>query len=142
MRMINRVSDIRTVMVAGAGTLGMRIALRCALDGYQVIMFDTNAPQLDRAQRMQARLVRGLLKSGKVTQAQVDRLTTNLCVTSDMSEAVKDIDLISESIIEDVDIKNAFYADLTPRLEPGVIVTTNTSFLLASQFLNSVKEPE
>jgi 3-hydroxybutyryl-CoA dehydrogenase len=45
-------------------------------------------------------------------------------------------------VIENVDLKKAFYADLTPRLESGVIVTTNTSYLLPSQLLESIAEPE
>lgn len=142
MRQINSIDDIKAVMVAGAGTLGMRIALRCALDGFKVKMFDINEGQLEAAKAMQARLLRGLLKTEKVTQAQADLVSANLIVTSDIDEAVKDIDLISESVIENVDLKKAFYADLTPRLERGVIVTTNTSYLLPSQLLESIAEPE
>ena len=142
MRTITSVNDIKTVMVAGAGTLGLRIALRCALDGFKVKMFDISEPQLKQAQTMQARLLGGLLKDGKVSQAQADLVTVNLSVTSDIDYAVQDIDLISESVVENVKIKQDFYADLTPRLESGVIVTTNTSFLLPSQLLSSVKEPE
>lgn len=142
MPMIKCLDDIKTVMVAGAGTLGLRIALRCALDGFKVKMFDINEQQLETAQAVQARLLRGLLKQGKVTQAQIDLVTSNLIVTSDIDESIKNVDLISESVIENLDIKKAFYADLTPRLEPGVIVTTNTSYLLPSQILDSIKEPE
>lgn len=142
MRTINTVDDIQRIMVAGAGTLGMRISLRCALDGFNVIMFDINEQQLSVAQTMQAKLVRGLLKASKITQAQADQALVNLSMTSDINQAVENIDLISESVIENLDVKNAFYADLSPRLESGVIVTTNTSFLLPSQIVSSVKEPE
>ena len=139
---IKCIDDIKTVMVAGAGTLGQRIALRCALDGFKVKMFDINEPQLETAQGMQTRLLRGLLKQNKVTQAQVDSVASNLVATNDIDFAVKDIDLISESVIENLDVKNTFYADLTPRLDAGVIVTTNTSYLLPSQMLGSIQEPE
>lgn len=142
MRNIKSIDDIRTVLIAGAGTLGLRIALRCALDGFQVTMFDTNEQQLETAQAMQARLVRGLLKTDKITQAQADKVAKNLRVSSDLDDAITDIDLISESVTENVELKKAFYADLTPRLEPGVIVTTNTSFLLPSDLLESIQEPE
>lgn len=140
--MVKSIDDIKTVMIAGAGTLGLRIALRCALDGYVVKMFDINQEQLDVARTMQAKITRGLLKTGKITQAQADLTNANLSVTSDIDEAINGVDLISESVIENVDIKKAFYADLTPRLEKGVIVTTNTSFLLASSLLESIQEPE
>ncbi len=136
------INDINTVMIAGAGTLGLRIALRCALDGYVVKMFDLNHEQLEIAQSMQAKLTRSLLKNDKISEQQADMAQLNLSVTSDMNVAIRDIDLVSESVTENLDLKKAFYADLTSRLDDGVIVTTNTSYLLPSQLLNSIKQPE
>jgi len=129
-------------MVAGAGTLGLRIALRCALDGYTVNMYDISDEQLKSAQAMQAKLTRSFLKHGKISQQQADFASQNLLVTSDIDQAARDVDLVSESVIENIELKKKFYADLTPRLEKGVVVTTNTSFLLASDMLEAIQEPE
>ncbi len=129
-------------MVAGAGTLGLRIALRCALDGFKVRMFDISDEQLEYAQKMQAKLSRSFLKQGTISQQQADLVTQNLIATNDIHNAVEDIDLVSESVIENIEIKKKFYADLTPRLDKGVIVTSNTSFLLASDMLEAIEEPE
>ncbi len=129
-------------MVAGAGTLGMRIALRCALDGYTVRMFDINSEQLSTAQSMQAHLAKGMVKRGEVTADQVERAMQNLMPTNDLDEAIAEVDLISESVIEELDIKLDFYQSLTPKLPSGTIVTTNTSFLLPSQMLSAIAEPE
>jgi 3-hydroxybutyryl-CoA dehydrogenase len=139
---IKTIDDIKTVMVAGAGTLGLRIALRCVFDGFKVKMFDLSEEQLNTAQVMQTKLTRSFLKAGKITQQQAGLVKVNLSTTSDIEEAVKDIDLISESVTENVDLKRAFYADLTPRLPKGVIVTTNTSYLLPSALLDSIQQPE
>lgn len=136
------IDDIQNVLVAGAGTLGLRIALRCALDGYKVTMFDISDQQLETAIGMQNYVVKRLLKQSSVSQDQVDQARANLRTTSDIDDAVQGVDLISESVIEDIDLKKAFYADLIPRLEKGIIVTTNTSYLLPSQLLDSIQEPE
>jgi len=136
------IDDIKHVLVAGAGTLGMRIALRCALDGYQVTMFDINEEQLAKAKNMQAHLMSGLAKNNRISEQQISLADANLIATSDVDKAVQGVDLVSESVIENLDLKKQFYADLTPRLEKGVIVTTNTSYLLPSQLLESVTEPE
>lgn len=140
--MTKKIDDINNVLVAGAGTLGMRIALRCALDGYNVKMYDTNAEQLLIAQNTQAHLTSSYFKKGMLTEEMVDRASTSLTITSDIDEAVTNIDLVSESIIEDIDVKQAFYADFSPRLTPGTILTTNTSYLLPSQLLEQIVEPE
>lgn len=134
--------DINRVLIAGAGTLGMRITLRCALDGYRVTMFDINTEQLKTAQSMQTHIAAKLLKDGAVTKAQVELAEQNIIVSSDLDEAVIGVDLVSESIVEDLDIKLAFYRDLTPKLESGTIVTTNTSFLLPSQLVSAMTQPE
>lgn len=136
------INDIQNIMIAGAGTLGMRIALRCALDGYKVRMFDINQAQLETAKSMQAHLTKGMLKRGEVTEEQATLAQTNLLATENLDHAIDGVDLVSESVIEDIDIKLAFYNDLTPKLPSGTIVTTNTSFLLPSQMLSAIQEPE
>lgn len=136
------IDDIQNVMVAGAGTLGMRIALRCAFDGFKVRMFDINPDQLQTAKSMQAHLTARLLKQGDISVAQADLAAENLMLCSDIEDAIKDVDLVSESVVEDLNIKLQFYDDLTPRLPKDTIVTTNTSFLLPSQMLSAMAHPE
>lgn len=139
---MKKIDDINRVLVVGAGTLGLRIALRCAFDGYQVKMFDVDQQQLANAVEMQTRLAQQFVKRRLVDQQQLINAKQNLTVTNDLNEAVKGIDLVSESVTENIDIKNEFYADLMPRLESGVIVTTNTSYLRPSDLLEAVPEPE
>lgn len=136
------IDDIKTVMVAGAGTLGLRIALRCAYDGYAVKLYDIHNEQLEAAQAMQAKLTSRFLRHGKITQTQADLANANLIVTNDIGEATRDIDLVSESVIENVELKKEFYRDLTPRLDNDVVVTTNTSYLLPSDLIDSIAHPE
>ena len=138
---MKQVEDIRHVMVAGGGTLGLRIALRCALDGYHVMLFDLQQSQLDIAKQQHARLVRNLLRDGQISNAQAERVATHLKTTTELSVAVTDVDLVIESITEDVPIKNAFFSDVCPLLPPEVLLATNTSFLLPSQFLASIDRP-
>ncbi|GGZ98624.1 3-hydroxybutyryl-CoA dehydrogenase [Arenicella chitinivorans] len=138
---MKQIDDIRQIMVAGGGTLGLRIALRCALDGYHVTLFDLQESQLETAKQQHARLVHGLLRDEQVSNAQAGRVATHLQMTTDLSEAVKETDLVIESITEDVPIKNAFFTDVCPLLSPDVLLATNTSFLLPSQFLSAVDRP-
>ncbi len=140
--MTKTIDNIQNILVVGAGTLGLRIALRCSLDGYKVKMYDIDADQLATAKDMQAHLISSYFKKGMLTQEMVDRANSGLTVTSDIDEAVTDIDLVSESIIENIEVKKQFYADFTPRLAPGTILTTNTSYLLPSQLLEQIVEPE
>lgn len=136
------IDELQNVLVVGAGTLGMRIALRCAFDGYKVKMFDVSDVQIDKALGMQARLSSQFLKRGLIDLELLERAKSNLTTTTDLDHALENVDLISESVFEDIDVKRAFYADLTPRLADGVIVTTNTSYLLPSDMLGSIEQPD
>ena len=136
------IDDIQNVLIIGAGTLGLRIALRCAFDGYKVKMFDLSDAQIDKALAEQASLSSRFLKKGMIDVEQLERAKTNLTCTTDLDQAIENIDLISESIFEDIDVKRKFYAELTPRLDEGIIVTTNTSFLLPSNMLDSIHQTD
>lgn len=135
------INDIENILIAGAGTLGLRIALRCAMDGYNVVMYDIGEKQLETAVEMQAYLSKTCLANGIVDQEMVDRAQGRIRVTTDLADACQNIDLVSESVIENLDLKKEFYSNLTTHLDDDVIITTNTSYLLPSQLLESVKYP-
>ena len=136
------VGDIKNVLVAGAGTLGLRIALRCAMDGYHVVMYDISDQQLHTALEMQASLSKAYLKNGIVDQAMVDRAKKNIIITTNIEQACNNIDLVSESVIENIEIKKQFYRDIAKHLDRDVIVTTNTSYMLPSQLLDVIEQPD
>jgi len=136
------VGDINKVLIVGAGTLGLRIALRCALDGYQVTMYDISEKSLAKAVEMQAYLIKAYLKKGILTQEMIERAKNNLSTSTDLAQSCKGIDLISESIIENIDIKREFYKDLMKHVAQDVIITTNTSYLMPSELVDCIDAPE
>ncbi|MBX2849593.1 MAG: hypothetical protein KTR16_14825 [Acidiferrobacterales bacterium] len=105
-------------------------------------MYDINAEQLDKAQQTQRHLASSYLNKGMLSDEMVARLDSGLTTTTQLDEAITGVDLVSESIIENLEIKKEFYADLTPRLPDNTILTTNTSYLLPSQLLEHVVEPQ
>ena len=136
------IDDINNILIVGAGTLGMRIALRCALDGFKVTMFDINEQQLQVALDTQAHLSKSYLKKGMINQDMLERAKTNLITSSNLAEACKNIDLISESIIENINIKREFYKDLMNHVDDDVIITTNTSYLMPSDLVDCVRQAD
>jgi len=135
------IDSIQNVLIAGAGTLGLRIALRCAMDGYNVTMYDINDKALESATDMQAYLTKAYLRKGIIDQSMVDRARDRIRTTTDLIKACDGIDLVSESVIENIDIKKAFYSDLVKCVDNDTIITTNTSYLLPSQLLDVIEQP-
>jgi 3-hydroxybutyryl-CoA dehydrogenase len=129
---MKELKDIKNILIIGCGTLGLRIGLRCALDGYNVRMYDISDKILERALATQEKLLSSFTKKGIITNAQAEAAKKRISTTTDMEKAVKNIDLVSESVTEDIDLKRKVYQGFAPIFEKHTIVTTNTSYLLSS----------
>ena len=53
--------QIKKILIIGCGTLGLRIALRCAVDGYQVVMYDLTEEKLEHALTIQQKILKKLV---------------------------------------------------------------------------------
>ncbi len=82
--MLKPIDEIKNVLIVGAGTLGLRIALRCELDGYQVKMYDISEKQLATAVDFQTKITRNLLKRDLVTDEMAECVKTNLLPVTDI----------------------------------------------------------
>jgi 3-hydroxybutyryl-CoA dehydrogenase len=76
------------------------------------------------------------------SQKDIDQTMARLNYTTNLIEAVKDADLISESVPENLEIKKGFYLELAKVAPAKTIFTTNTSTLLPSQFAEDTGRPE
>lgn len=114
--------------VAGAGPMGAGIAQVGLTAGLEVILFDVNQQALAKAAReIDARIVRmeekGQLAEGYAAQAR-SRLKLASCL-ADFAPA----DLVVEAIVERLDIKQTFFADLEAVVRRDCVLATNTSSL-------------
>ena len=113
---------ITHVHVVGAGVMGGDIAAWCAAQGFNVSLQDREMkyvqPALDRADEM---FRKKLKKDDRVAAAKA-RLKPDV-----ESAHVADADLVIEAIFENVEAKQALYANIEPRLKPTALLATNTS---------------
>ena len=139
---MKKVEDINNILIIGCGTLGLRIGLRCAMDGFNVKMYDLTDEALMKARSIQGKLLKSFVKNDKMTEEEAEATMKRLLMTTDKAEAVKNIDLVSESVTENLALKKKMYADFAPLFEPQTLLTTNTSYLLPSQFAAETGRPE
>ncbi len=138
---MRKIEDIKNVLIIGCGTLGLRIGLRFAMDGFNVRLYDLTDKSLTRALTWQRSILEKLVKKGLHTEG-VETVMQRLTTTTDREEAVRDIDLVSESVFEDIGVKKSLYSDFALIFEEKTIVTTNTSYLLPSMFAEETGCPE
>ncbi len=118
----------------GAGNLGSRVGLQAALSGYDVSIYDSNPAALENAPKAMAKIIRHLVKTDQLKPGQGEELMQKVRYTGDPEKAVYDADLINESVTEDVAVKEGVWS-LVGQLAPQkTLFTTNSSFLLPSQF--------
>jgi 3-hydroxyacyl-CoA dehydrogenase len=128
--------------VIGAGTMGHGIAQVFAQAGLQVSLTDSDEGVLGNAiQRIQTNLETCL---GYSTDEQESATTVigRITVTSDLAEAVSQVDLIAEAVFEDLDVKHFVLRQLEEHCPDHAIITSTTSSYCVRDMAVALKRPE
>jgi 3-hydroxybutyryl-CoA dehydrogenase len=123
---------IRTVGVAGSGTMGAGIAIVAARAGFRTILFDAKADALERARTQIESFFVKSVERRKLTAEQVATILTGLSSTTDVA-ALSGCDLVIEAVFENLQVKHALCADLDKVCPPHTIFASNTSTLSISE---------
>ena len=149
--------NYKKIVVAGGGVLGSQIAFQSAYCGYDVTIWlrsedskTRTQPKLDALKKDYIKTIeslnphdenswaRGISDIDNFNKAdclkKVENAYNSIKLEVDMKEAVKDADLVIESMAEIKDEKIKFYQTLAPLLEEKTIIVTNSSTLLPSMF--------
>ena len=133
---------IRRVAVIGAGTMGSGIAQVCAQTGWETRLFDAFPESLERGMvNIEDFWDRGISK-GKTTPQQKEEWVSNLNATSEMSEAVRDSDIVIEAVPEKMELKRSIFEELDGLAPSHTILATNTSGLPISEIAAHTTCPE
>ncbi|MDJ0645960.1 MAG: 3-hydroxyacyl-CoA dehydrogenase NAD-binding domain-containing protein [Flavobacteriaceae bacterium] len=133
--------DIKHVLVLGSGTLGLRVALACALNDYNVTVYDIKEKAFEQALRIQNELIGQLVKSERISKEIAEQALKNQIFTTNAQEAATHADLVSESVTEDLELKKKVWAEFGELCPKHTIFTTNTSYLIPSLFAQETGRP-
>ena len=125
---------IKKVCVLGAGTLGTRVALQSALSGYEVSVYDINLKALKNAKEVMENIVKKLAKASGLESDSGLMAIEKITFTKDPKVAVNEADIINESVLEEIGVKNEVWKLFGEIAPEKTIFTTNTSYLLPSMF--------
>ncbi|MCP4119048.1 MAG: 3-hydroxyacyl-CoA dehydrogenase [Desulfobacteraceae bacterium] len=137
-----KLARIKTILIAGAGTMGQQTALLCALNDYDVVIYDISdeilAGGMERIRKNASRMTGFDL----CTQEAADKALSRISTFSDLATAAGNADLVIESVPEDPAIKGRLFHDINDCCNPHTIFTTNTSSLVPSMFAEETGRPE
>ena len=114
--------------IAGAGLMGASMSQIFAKFGYDVTVYDAFETALEKGKNLVTQNQKTQFESGEATKEEVDKILSALKFTSNLND-LADCDIIIESIIEKLDIKQDFWEKLSSIVHPDTILTTNTSGL-------------
>lgn len=133
---------IKSVCILGAGNLGSRVALQSALSGYQVAVFDNSTQALGHSPKLMEKLLLQLSKSSGLDEVAGRNAIASITFTDSPKVAIKDADLVNESVTEDAEIKKSVWGQFGKIAPEKTIFTTNTSYLIPSLFADISGRPE
>ena len=133
--------QIKQIAVLGAGTMGHGIAYAAIAGGYDARMFDVSEASLAKGAGAIDGIIRKGVELGKLASGDADTMRARLSTTSDIAEALGDVDLVIEAAPETIDLKLALLADVDRLAPPSAVVATNTSALSITEMAGSMRNP-
>jgi 3-hydroxybutyryl-CoA dehydrogenase len=123
--------NIKTVGIAGAGTMGQGIAISCAVAGYDTILYDVNSDLCSKAIQLVRSSLNQSVSKGKVTQEAGDVAFNRITIANQLTDLKAD--LIIEAVVENLEIKQKLFVELEEINLGKAILATNTSSIPVSQ---------
>jgi enoyl-CoA hydratase/3-hydroxyacyl-CoA dehydrogenase len=133
---------IEKVAVLGAGTMGAGIAQACAQSGLDVTLRDVEQSYLESAIKRLRQPLEERVEQGKTDRETVDAIFARITTTTDLAEAVGDVDLVIEAVPEDLEIKHEVFSEVDEAAPEDAIFATNTSSLRVADIAEATDRPE
>lgn len=129
------------VVLAGAGTMGASLAQVYALAGWDTVLYNRSESGLERARKLIELNQATLVQEGIVTSEDSERLRSRINMTTDKT-VFSDAALVVESIVENLDAKRAFWAEVSKLVPDEALLATNTSGLHITDIAEACSAPE
>ncbi|HYI60177.1 MAG TPA: 3-hydroxybutyryl-CoA dehydrogenase [Acidimicrobiales bacterium] len=132
---------ISRVGIVGSGIMGAGIAEVAAKAGIDVVL---RSRKQETAEAMRAGLEKSLGKQvdkGRLSEEDRDAVLGRVTATADLS-ALADCDLVIESVVEDLAVKKALFAELDQVVKADAILATNTSTLPVVEMAVATGRPD
>jgi 3-hydroxybutyryl-CoA dehydrogenase len=132
---------MKKVMVIGAGQMGSGIAQVHAMAGIDVILHDLKQEFVERGMATIQKNLNRQVEKGRLEEGERDAILGRLTTSTDLQNA-KDVDLVIEAAVENMEIKSKLFADLDQIAPDHAILATNTSSLPITEIAAATNRPE
>ncbi len=116
------------VGVLGAGAMGRGIAQVAAQGGFNVRLADTKSGAAGEGKSFIVRMLNRAAEKGRLAEDEAEAAINRIQIVDGVS-ALKDCDLVIETVFEDLDVKRKVFADLEEVCSEDTVLASNTSAL-------------
>jgi 3-hydroxybutyryl-CoA dehydrogenase len=133
--------SINRVGIVGSGIMGSGIAEVAAANGHEVVLRSRSQAAADAMVAGLAKSLAKQVEKGKRTEAEAAEVSGRVRATTHLGELVE-VDLVIESVVEDLSVKKDLFAELDSICKPETILATNTSTLPVVEMAMATGRPE
>ncbi len=128
------------VAIIGGGTMGVGIAHRFAAHGHPVQVVDIDLETASEAVGRVAETLYDAERRGKLSRDDAEAAVASVSAVANIDDLPDDLDLIIETVIEDVDLKQTILVEAENR-NPKVLVS-NTSSISIDDLAKVLSKPD
>ncbi len=132
---------IKSVGVLGAGQMGNGIAHVFAQFGYDVIIHDISAEQLDKALATIRQNLERQAKKGTIPETLAGETIGRIKATREMADLAS-VDFAVEAVTEHEPTKLEIFRKLDAIIQPGAVLASNTSSISITKIAAATKRPD
>lgn len=134
--------SIERIAVIGAGLMGHGIAQAFASAGYQVSLADVSEERLQQALRSIEGNLQMLVAFRALSPERVAAVLGNIAPHLTLRDAVTHVDLVIESVFENLEVKQSLFRELDAVCPEHTILGSNSSAIMPSQLAQVTRRPE
>jgi 3-hydroxybutyryl-CoA dehydrogenase len=134
-------TPIKTIGIAGAGTMGAGIAIVCARAGFRTRLFDLKQDAVDRARQQTEGFLKKSVERGKMAAEKLPQIMSQWMGTTDLADFA-DCDLVIEAVFEDLTVKHQLFSQLNQVCPPHTLFASNTSTISITEIAGGSGRPD
>jgi 3-hydroxyacyl-CoA dehydrogenase/enoyl-CoA hydratase/carnithine racemase len=134
-------AKIKKVAQLGSGVMGSGIVSVLLKSGYEVVLWEINEEAIQKGVAAIRKTYDYPIKIKKMSQADLDNMLDSQLTTTTSLADLKDVDLVIEAVLEDMQVKQDIWKQLEKICRSDVVFATNTSALPITEMASIFKDP-
>ncbi|MCX8176460.1 MAG: 3-hydroxybutyryl-CoA dehydrogenase, partial [Candidatus Bathyarchaeota archaeon] len=133
---------MKKICVVGAGVMGSGITQVCAQAGFEVNLYDIKQEFVEKGLNTIKGNLKRSVEKGRISQEEADKILEKIVTTTNLKEAVKEVDFVIEAAPENMEIKRQVFKDLDNFSPKHAILASNTSSLSITEIASVTSRPD